>query len=98
MRTPQPEMPEVSVVIPCRNETAHIAVCLASVLAQESPESKFEVIVANSMSNDGTREILKKLETRKQKAESRNQSPQSEGHRPDVSGQRTPALRVIDNP
>ncbi|MGH7846387.1 MAG: glycosyltransferase family 2 protein [Candidatus Binatia bacterium] len=48
----------VSVIIPCRNEKDHIEDCLCSVLAQEPVPGGFEVIVADGMSEDGTREIL----------------------------------------
>ena len=33
----------------------------ASILAQEPPPGGFEIVVADGMSNDGTREILKRL-------------------------------------
>lgn len=55
--------PAVSVVIPCRNERDHIEDCLRSVLAQEPVPGGFEVIVADGMSDDGTREILSALST-----------------------------------
>jgi succinoglycan biosynthesis protein ExoA len=48
----------VSVVVPCYNERDHIKACVRSVLAQEPPDGGFEVIVADGMSNDGTRDIL----------------------------------------
>jgi glycosyltransferase involved in cell wall biosynthesis len=54
-------MPSVSIVIPCRNEREHIEGCIRSVLRQESPPEGFEVIVADGMSSDGTREILERL-------------------------------------
>jgi len=54
--------PTVSIIIPCRNERHHIKACLSSVLAQEEPQGGFEVIVADGMSDDGTREILARLE------------------------------------
>lgn len=50
--------PTVSAVIPCRNERGTIERCVRSVLAQEEPPGGFEVIVADGMSDDGTREIL----------------------------------------
>jgi glycosyltransferase involved in cell wall biosynthesis len=53
--------PAVSVVVPCRNERAHIESCLRSILAQEPPPGGFEVIVADGRSDDGTREILDRL-------------------------------------
>jgi succinoglycan biosynthesis protein ExoA len=53
--------PRVSIVIPCRNERGHIRACLASTLNQMEPAGGFEVIVADGMSDDGTREILSRL-------------------------------------
>jgi glycosyltransferase involved in cell wall biosynthesis len=53
--------PAVSVVVPCRNERDHIETCVKSILAQEAPPGGFEVIVADGMSSDGTRNILSKL-------------------------------------
>jgi glycosyltransferase involved in cell wall biosynthesis len=54
-------MPTVSVVIPCRNEKDHIEACVRSMLAQQPPAGGFEVIVADGMSDDGTREILERI-------------------------------------
>src|SRR5690242_8602566 len=53
--------PLVSIVVPCRNERDHIETMLASIVAQEPPVGGFEVIVADGMSDDGTREILLRL-------------------------------------
>ena len=55
------EAPLVSVVVPCRNEIHHIEDTLRLILAQEKPPGDFEVIVAEGMSDDGTREILLRL-------------------------------------
>ncbi|MGH9483639.1 MAG: glycosyltransferase family 2 protein, partial [Terriglobales bacterium] len=49
-------MPEVSVLIPVKNQQARIRSCLDAVYAQQGP--KFEVIVVDSGSTDGTLEIL----------------------------------------
>ena len=51
--------PLVSVIIPCRNEAKHIETSLKSILSQDEPVGGFEIIVADGMSDDGTREILK---------------------------------------
>jgi succinoglycan biosynthesis protein ExoA len=53
--------PAVSIVVPCRNERDQIEIALQSILAQELPPGGFEVIVADGMSDDGTRSILFKL-------------------------------------
>jgi succinoglycan biosynthesis protein ExoA len=53
--------PTVSVVVPCRNEKSHIETCVRSILAQEPPRGGFEVIIADGMSDDGTRDILTQL-------------------------------------
>jgi glycosyltransferase involved in cell wall biosynthesis len=50
--------PHISVVIPCRNEERAIAACLRSVLAFELPGLEMEVIVADGMSADRTRDIV----------------------------------------
>ena len=51
-------LPLVSVVIPCRNERGFIEPCLDSLLASDYPRELLEVLVADGMSNDGTRESL----------------------------------------
>lgn len=51
-------MPRVSVIIPCRNEAVHITTSIRTILAQNEPDGGFEVIIADGMSDDGTREIL----------------------------------------
>lgn len=52
--------PKVSVVIPCRNEEASIAACLDSIVRNDYPKERLEVLVVDGMSEDGTREILRK--------------------------------------
>jgi len=52
------ERPLVSIVVPCRNEKDHIETVLDIILAQDPPPGGFQVIVADGMSNDGTREIV----------------------------------------
>lgn len=57
------EQVKVSVIIPCRNEAGFIGPCLRSVFAQTYPAESFEVIVADGMSTDGTRDELAALTT-----------------------------------
>jgi glycosyltransferase involved in cell wall biosynthesis len=47
--------------VPCRNERGHILTCLGSILAQDLAPGELEIIVADGMSEDGTREILHQL-------------------------------------
>ncbi len=56
----------VSVIIPCRNEAQYIGPCLDSILAQTALSSgtSAEVLVADGMSDDGTRDILKGIMAR----------------------------------
>ena len=53
--------PLVSIVLPCRNEQGHIQECMESVLRQEPPEGGLEILVADGMSTDGTREYLDQM-------------------------------------
>lgn len=52
---------EISVVIAVRNEVNHIKECLQSVLNQDY-KKKYEVIVVDGLSTDGTYELLEKLQ------------------------------------
>jgi succinoglycan biosynthesis protein ExoA len=54
----------VSVVIPVLNEERYIEACLASVLAQDYPADRFEVIVADGGSTDRTRTIVEGMAAR----------------------------------
>ena len=51
-------LPLVNVVMPIRNEAPHIRQCLEAVLAQDYPADRLDVVVADGMSDDGTREII----------------------------------------
>ena len=51
--------PLVSVIIPMRNEAAHIAACIDSVLAQDYPAGGLDVIVVDGDSNDGSAAVLR---------------------------------------
>lgn len=54
-------LPFVAVIMPIRNEADFIESNLNSVLTQDYPSDRMEVIVAEGMSTDGTREKLVKL-------------------------------------
>ena len=44
----------VSIILPVRNETAFIIPCLQSILAQDYPADRMEVLVIDGRSTDGT--------------------------------------------
>src|SRR3990172_3535326 len=54
-------LPAVSIIVPCRNERDQIEACLRSILGQDPPPGGFEIIVADGMSDDGSRDILRRL-------------------------------------
>jgi len=57
-RTQAGGCPFVTVVMPVRNEGAFILRSLGSVLAQDYPSDRMEVLVADGMSSDETRELV----------------------------------------
>ncbi|HUI26293.1 MAG TPA: glycosyltransferase family 2 protein [Candidatus Kryptonia bacterium] len=58
------ELPFVSVMIPMRNEVGSIAVCLESVLAQDYPPERFEVLVVDGASTDGSDALIEQYAQR----------------------------------
>jgi succinoglycan biosynthesis protein ExoA len=54
-------VPFVTIVIPCRDEEPYIEGCVRSALAQDWPRDRLEILVADGMSMDATREILARL-------------------------------------
>jgi succinoglycan biosynthesis protein ExoA len=51
----------VSVVLPVRNEEAHIRGCLENLLAQDYPKHMFEILVVDGMSTDNTRAVVQEM-------------------------------------
>lgn len=49
----------VSIIIPCRNEETFVGKCLNSIMNNDYPKDKMEIIVVDGMSDDGTKSILK---------------------------------------
>jgi succinoglycan biosynthesis protein ExoA len=54
----------ISVVIPCRNEIRHIRPFLDSLVHQDVGQIEMEILIADGMSTDGTRLILREFEKR----------------------------------
>lgn len=59
----QSNLPFVSIIMPIRNEADHIEKAIKSILANDYPSDKIEILVVDGMSDDGTREIVKCLAT-----------------------------------
>jgi len=51
----------VSAIIPVRNEERFIARCLDSIINNDYPKNRIEILVIDGMSNDGTREIIEEF-------------------------------------
>lgn len=48
----------ISIILPIRNEKNHIQYCLDAILAQDYPQDQIEILIADGLSDDGTREIV----------------------------------------
>lgn len=62
-RVPEDYAPQarVSVIVPARDEAAHIESCLCSLLEQSYPPELFEILLVDDYSSDGTAEIAAAL-------------------------------------
>jgi len=54
----------ISIIIPCRNEEKYIAKCLDSIISQDYPKERLEILVVDGMSEDKTRRIVKEYAER----------------------------------
>jgi glycosyltransferase involved in cell wall biosynthesis len=55
---------QVSIIVACRNEILRIRVFLDSLMSQEMASVPWEAIIADGMSDDGTREVLEEYRSR----------------------------------
>jgi cellulose synthase/poly-beta-1,6-N-acetylglucosamine synthase-like glycosyltransferase len=53
--------PFVSVVLPIRNEVRYIERSLGSLLTQDYPANRMEILIMDGMSDDGTRSIIQRM-------------------------------------
>jgi glycosyltransferase involved in cell wall biosynthesis len=56
------EIPYVSVLVPARNETTLIRPCVVSLMMQDYPAHKYEVIVIDDSSSDTTVKVVQELQ------------------------------------
>ncbi|MFZ5921686.1 MAG: glycosyltransferase family 2 protein [Chloroflexota bacterium] len=54
-------MPSVSIIVPCYNERQTIGLLLSAIYAQTYPRSEMEVVIADGLSSDGTREAISRF-------------------------------------
>ena len=55
------DFPTVSIIIPIRNEAEFIEQAIRSILDNDYPADRMEILIVDGMSDDGTREIVKEL-------------------------------------
>ena len=60
------DRPLISVVIPMRNEGKHIGACIDSVLAQDYPADRLEILAVDGDSDDDSVQVLRQYGTRVQ--------------------------------
>ena len=53
--------PEVSVILPIRNEGKYIEKCLSTIMGQDYDLDKIEILIVDGDSEDNTKEIVKKI-------------------------------------
>lgn len=53
-------LPHLSVIVPCRNEEKFIAQCLESILRNDYPKDRLEILVVDGMSVDATLSIARR--------------------------------------
>lgn len=64
--TSKSRSPFVTIILPICNEALYIECCLNALLTQEYPEESMEIIIADGMSNDGTRQTIQQIANRQQ--------------------------------
>jgi cellulose synthase/poly-beta-1,6-N-acetylglucosamine synthase-like glycosyltransferase len=52
-------LPFVSIIIPCRNEKRFIGDCLQSIIDNDYPKERLEVLAVDGMSDDGTQDVIR---------------------------------------
>lgn len=57
-------VPLVTIIVPCLNEREFIGACLDSVIANDYPKDRLEILVIDGMSDDGTRAIVEEYAQR----------------------------------
>jgi len=61
----QNNLPFISAIVPCRDEEKFIGKCLNSLIVQDFPKDKLEILVVDGMSEDKTRKIIEDFKLQK---------------------------------
>jgi succinoglycan biosynthesis protein ExoA len=56
--------PQVTVMLPVRNEAVHIEACLDRLLQQDYPSERLEILVIDGRSEDGTPDVVRQVQRR----------------------------------
>jgi len=56
------KLPSVSIIIPCRNEEKYIGKCLDSLIKNNYPKDRLEILVYDGKSTDSTKNIVREYE------------------------------------
>ena len=51
-------LPFISIIIPCRNEEAHIGKCIDSIIQNDYPKDRLEVFVVDGSSDDNSKKVV----------------------------------------
>ena len=95
METRADALPLVTVIMPVRNEAGFIERSLGAVLAQDYPIDHIEVVLADGRSQDGTKEVIKRM-LRRRWAEAATACRARLSRKPLAN--LYPSLVILDNP
>jgi cellulose synthase/poly-beta-1,6-N-acetylglucosamine synthase-like glycosyltransferase len=73
-------IPFISVIVAARDEEKNISPCIQSLLNQDYPVDKFEIIIVDDFSMDKTAELIKKFETSVTNLKYLSSSANEQGH------------------
>ena len=57
---PEVDIPFISVIVPFHNAAKHLEICISALLSQSYPPSRYEIIMVDNNSTDGSAEVVAK--------------------------------------
>jgi glycosyltransferase involved in cell wall biosynthesis len=76
----KPELPKLSIVLPAYNEVATFETLVEAVLRKQVPGMEIELVIVESASTDGTRELARKYEDHPRVRLVLEEKPRGKGH------------------